>query len=458
VANGKAVVEARPMPQPNVQPADTRILKSDTVEVTMRANGQDIDKVVTPTPGQVEFVPNRPTSKHRFMQGDRLDIQYGDGNVIQSFRSVNVQTRTENEPKKGQKTVPPPSLTWSKDLIASFDPKTGDMTKLEQWNDFRYEEGDRKATAAKAVLEQATNIITLDGKAKVWDSGGSNAADHIVMKQKENETYCDGNVVSLRLPDKKQDDTSLLAQDEPLQAKADKMVSREGNDKIHYEGKAILWQGVNRLQADKVDIDRVDGTVKADGNVISQFIEKQKDKDGGPSQKKPAITPVAATNVPPAAAKKSADSAPVYTVIKSQSMVYTDETRMAHYTGGVILNRPGLDVKSKELKAFLKDDNSGDSSLDHAFADGTVEILQRTPDRTRTGTGDHAEYYIDEGKIFLAGTSPVLVDSVRGKITQSKQLTYFTNDDRLIAEGEAPTAKKPPVFTELKRKARKGPK
>ena len=62
------------------------------------------------------------------MQGEKLDIQYGEDNQVQTFRSVNVSTRTENPPKKGQKTAPP-SLTWSKDLLATFDPKTGYMCK-----------------------------------------------------------------------------------------------------------------------------------------------------------------------------------------------------------------------------------------------------------------------------------------------------------------------------------------
>lgn len=436
VANGKAVVEAKPMPQAGVQPADTRILRSDIVEMTMRAGGQEIDKVVTPTPGSVEFLPNRPASRKRQMQGERLDIQYGADNQIQTFKSVNVSTRTENEQKKGQKTAPPPSLTWSKELLATFDPKTGDLTKLEQWKEFRYEEGDRKATADKAVLEQAVNLITLDGKAKVWDSTGSNAADHIVMDQKNDATRAEGNVVSLRLPetDPKKNDASLLAPDEPLQAKAKKMISADGNAKIHYEGDALLWQGVNRLQADKIDIDRDDGTVKANGKVVSQFVEKPKPDDPKSKQKK--------------------DTAPVYTVIRAPEMFYNDDERMAHYKGGVLLTRPGLDVKSNELRAFLKDEDKSDSSLDHAFADGKVEILQRATDRNRTGLGQHAEYYVDDEKIFLSGGEPQLTDSVRGT-TKGKQLTYFANNDRLIVDGEEP---KKPAYTQLKRKAKKGPK
>ena len=44
---------------------------------------------------------------------------------------------------------------------------------------------------------------------------------------------------------------------------------------------------------------------------------------------------------------------------------------------------------------FLKEDEkSGGSSLDHAFADGAVKIVDTTPLRTRTGTSEHAEYHV----------------------------------------------------------------
>ena len=83
-------------------------------------------------------------------------------------------------------------------------------------------------------------------------------------------------------------------------------------------------------------------------------------------------------------------------------MVYTEESRLTHYTGGVQLNRPGLQVKGKELRAFLAE-SGADSRLEKAFADGAVEIFSTGKDRTRTGTGEHAEYYTDDQKVILRG-------------------------------------------------------
>ena len=48
--------------------------------------------------------------------------------------------------------------------------------------------------------------------------------------------------------------------------------------------------------------------------------------------------------------------------------------------------------EGQELRAFLGEAGA-DSRLEKAFADGAVEIFSTAKDRTRTGTGEHAEYY-----------------------------------------------------------------
>src|SRR5581483_4013234 len=136
-------------------------------------------------------------------------------------------------------------------------------------------------------------------------------------------------------------------------------------------------------------------------------------------------------------AKAKASATPVFTVVHAPDLVYTEETRVAVYKGGVALNRPGLTVNAQELQAFLKPADS-DSSLDKAFADGAVKIVSLTVSgkekRTRTGTAEHAEYYADEQKVILQKGQPLLVDSVKGTTT-GQQLTWWANNDRLLVDG-----------------------
>jgi lipopolysaccharide export system protein LptA len=76
------------------------------------------------------------------------------------------------------------------------------------------------------------------------------------------------------------------------------------------------------------------------------------------------------------------------------------------------------------------------SSLDHAIADGNVEIVSTQPDRTRTGTSEHAEYFAGDGRVVLTEGKPQLVDSLKGT-TKGRQLTWFSQDDRLLVNGVA---------------------
>ena len=410
VAMKQAVAEAHPLPRPGELLADTRVLRSEVIHLNMRPGGRDIDTVETDGAGTVDFLPNREGQPKRSVKGDRIWMTYGPDNRIQSFRSINAFTRTD----KPGTPAPPPMLTQSKELLATFDPKTSELVRLEQKTDFRYEEGTRKATADRATLEEAKNQITLEGSARTFDPTGSAAADRLVMNQKSGDFVADGRVATTRLPDQKASSSALLSGAEVMQGRAQHMTSAENNQKLHYEGNAVVWQGANRVEADRIDIDRTRQVFEAHGKVVSQFADKSSSDKAADDKPKPT-------------------SAPVFTVVRAPDLVYSDDTRLAHYQGGAAMVRPGLTVAGKELKAYLNDGDSS-TSLDKAFADGAVKIVSTADKRTRTGTSEHAEYYTGEQKVILNGGDPLLVDNLKGQ-TRGKQLTWWSNNDRLLVNG-----------------------
>lgn len=411
VATGKSVVEAVPL-----RAGDTRILRSDVVRLAMKPGGKEIDRVETDGPGKLEFQPTQPDQPKRSMQGDRIWVAYGRENRIQSVRSINASTLTERPPKVPQ-TKPTLTRTQSKDILATFDPNTSEMVRLEQTTNFQYEEGDRRARGDRATLDQPKDLMTLDGSARTWDPTGSVNADQIVLNQKTGDYIAEGHVSSTRQPDRKGASSAMLSNEEVTQAVANRMVSTDGNKHMRYEGNARAWQGPNRVDADRIEIDRDRHVMEAHGKVVSQFADKAKPDDKS----------------------KAKAAAPVFTLVRAQDLVYTETTRLAVYQGGVVLTRPGLTVNSRDLQAFLKPSDA-DSSLDKAFADGTVKIVSTTAagktSRTRTGTSEHAEYYADEQKVILQKGQPMLVDSVKGQTT-GEQLTWWANNDRLLVEGAA---------------------
>lgn len=422
LASGKTVIESKPITRPGEKAPSTRVLQADSVLTMMRPGGEEIDSMETHTAGTLELIPNQPGQPRRHMAAERMWIQYAERNRLGGFRAVQVATRTMKPRTPLMKADPPPALTWSRDLTAAFDAETGELRKLDQWNDFRYQEGTRQATAKHATLEARANRITLLEGARTWDATGSVAGDSIVLNQETGDFTAEGNVSSTRLPDKKPGSAGggMLAQDEPVQGKARRMTSRNGNQLVVYDGGAVLWQSGNRLQADTVTIDRKAKSLVAEGNVVSQFLDQQED----PKTKKRVVT-----------------------VVRSPSMRYGDQEHLAYYWGGVRLIRDGMDVKSKELRAWLNEQSKpGESSLKQMFADGAVEIVQSDPARTRRGSSEHAEYYVAGERIVLNGGIAQLVDSVKGA-TRGRQLTYFSRNDTLHVEG----ALTQPVVSKIRR-------
>ena len=399
VATGKSVVNAEPIVRPGAASPETRVLKSDVVWMFMRPGGEEIDRVETPGPGTLDFLPNRPDQVKRNLKGDQIWINYGSANRIEKFRSINAVTRTELQPAR---------VTESKEILAFFDANST-LTRLEQNTDFRYQEGDRRANARKASMEQATNLLVLDGAASTSDPTGKVNADKITLDQKTGNYTAEGNVSTTRQPSKKGGSSAMLSNEEVMQATAKRMTATDNNQKIHYEGDAKAWQGANRVTADRLDIDQITHIMQAHGKVETQFFDKNT-KSG------PAIS----------------------TMVRASDLEYSSETRIAHYTGGVHLERPSLVEDSKELRAYMKNTDS-DSSLEKAIADGAVKIVSSTPvpgkgKRIRTGTSEHAEYYVDEQRVLLNGGQPLLVDSEKGRTTGC-QLTWWANNDRLRVDG-----------------------
>jgi lipopolysaccharide transport protein LptA len=114
-------------------------------------------------------------------------------------------------------------------------------------------------------------------------------------------------------------------------------------------------------------------------------------------------------------------------------MLYEENSRTARYSGGVTLKRGNLEVVSDRLRAVLKTGDEG-AALETAYAEGAVRIRQQTAGRSRTGTGEYAEYAVHEERVALWGGNPEFVDSARGA-TRGARLTWYAANDRLLVDG-----------------------
>ena len=433
--NGHAVVTSKPLPAPGRQLTDTHVLRSESVTMNMRPGGHDIEQVTSPPPGTLEFLPNQPDAHHRTLDGRNMVIGYGPENRIESFHATDVKTSTEPNAEELRRKQPA-FTTVSRELSARFDPKSSDLVFMEQTDNFTYQRGERTARAGKATFDKKQNVMTLDTGAAVSDATGSTSAEHIRLDEGTDDFAAEGNVNSLRLPDKSQkSDSSMLSGDTPMHAQARKMESsnRANNHHTRYEGNALLWQGANRISADTVEIDRDKHTLNADGSVVTQAWEQPKNDE------------------------KNKNASAVLTVVHAPHLTYTDTDRLAYYSGGVQLDRPELHLKSKELHAWLAD-SKADSQLEKAFADGAVEISGARKETSYNGAAEHAEFYTKDPdqappknnaknaeppaakpqqKVVLKGGPPKLVKIYGGKPTtvQGSELIYYPDNGNLVCEG-----------------------
>jgi lipopolysaccharide export system protein LptA len=404
VATGSAVIDARPLA--NAVQHETRVLRSEMVELRMRPGGREIDSVRTLAPGVAEFLPSTPTQRRRRMEADRISVLYGAESRIRSLQATKVATRTES-PKPANRPAPPVMLTWSRDFTADFDPKSSELTRIEQRGDFRFEQGDRKGSSDSATLDSKKDLITMQGGARTLDPAGSLAADLIATDQGSGDVTAIGKVASTHQSDRAAKPTAVISESQPFHALAARMFAPGTQKVIRYEGNVVLWQGGNRIEAGWAEIDREKHSLAARDNVVCRLVEE-----------------------PAASAPKKT---PVTTLIRAPQLFYTEETRTALFTGGVTMLRAGLQVTSSQLRGvFVVKD--GKSQLDTSYADGQVRILQKAPDRTRQGSAEHAEYYVSEAKVVLYGGVAQFEDSLRGT-ERGDRLTWYQEKDRLVVEG-----------------------
>ena len=440
-ATGNGVVNSRPIAAPGRKLSESHVLRSDNLEMKMRPGGKEIENVATHAPGTLEFLPNLPEQRRRVLTGNNMFIAYGPKNQIESFRASDSKTETDplDEEKKRGRVV---SYTASREINARFKPGTSTLATLDEAGAFAYDEGERHARAEHATLDQDSNVMNLENAARMWDATGSTTADRIRMDQRTGDFVADGNVSSTRMPESDpKKNSQMLSGDDPMQASAAHMESANRNQTIRYRGNAQMWQGANRIMADSIDLDRdKDNKAKrglvAHGNVVTNFWETPK----SPAPPGPAPN-AAAKSVPPSAAPALSAAkpaaAPIQTIVRAANLVYTDDNRLAVYTGGVTLVRPNLREKSKELRAYMAE-SGADSRLEKAYADGAVEVVQTAPDHTRVGTAEHCEYIITEDRVTLRGGQPKLTDTSngvkRGEI-EGAELTYLTSDGTLLGTG-----------------------
>jgi lipopolysaccharide transport protein LptA len=372
-----------------------RQVESRSIHLKMRAGGEEIAFLETTARGRLTISPQDALASERQLEGDGLRLDYGAENRMETLNAVG-RVELRDLPQAPGRF---PLTSWSETLTASFHQGSGELSRMTQGGGMRFEQDKRKGRAAESVYEPALGRLVLTGNARVDQPNVAIAADKITLAEATGQLDAAGRVTA-----RYSDDAPSAAVDgifeegEPVFAAADTMTSDQGQGRVVYEGSARLWQKVNRVEANRIVVDRSAKTLDAEGEVRSTLRAAEED-------------------TPPV-------------LVRSKSLLYREQERQAQYRGAVQLSRGPLRVEGDELDADLAGETG--ASLRSAEARGGVEVLQT--ESGHKGFGDRARYNAASEEVILDGT-PARALNAKGEETRGARLIYKVGDEGLRVEG-----------------------
>jgi|GEM_PF-2115171 len=397
--NGAAEVLAMPKGGDDAE----RRVTSEAIRLQMRAGGEEIELLETLEPGRVELRPLGEGTA-RTLNAQRVKAVYGPRSRLRRLEGRGEVSLTSRPPDGA------PLASWSDVLDADLSPETGELTGLVQRGRFRFEQGERSGSAESAVWEPSSERLTMEGGSKVHDAAGRIEAHRIVLVE-GGRIEAQGGVSSV-FEDKQAAEgerpspsrSGLFQSGEPVYATAARMESDNETGVVIYEGEARLWQGRNRIEADRIRIDRRGRTLLAEGKVLSLLEEVRE------GEKKPSLVTVTA-----------------------QRLRYEEADRRATYSEGVTLKRSDLIVHADELAARLRpSDAEGGAGLESAFAEGGVRIEEVAG--ARRAAAHSAELLEGQQRVVLRG-APARAWNEAGEETRGAELTWSSGNDSLRVSG-----------------------
>jgi len=392
---------------------DLRRVESQAILLRMGEGGEEIASIETTEPGRLNITPADPTALRRVLSAAVIRADYAAGNRLRKL---------EAHGAAALETIAPPGSerdglrSWSEHLSADFDLASGELARLEQTGDFRFEQPGRSGRAVKAEYLPASERLDLEGDAKIHNATGSVAANRIGLKEGQGSLHAHGAVRTRYLQEQVGESTSpddLFAASEPVFATAEEMRSDQESGLIEYSGGARLWQGSNRIEGDRIFIDRGKDTLRAEGETHSSLVESE----AGPG---------AAGRID----------------VVAGSLLYVGEERTARYRGDVKLERGSLKVSAAELDirfspAGVPGQGESPRSLEEAIARGEVRIVDAVAGSAeqRRGFGEFLRYLPGQDLALLRG-SPARVSNERDEETRGGELTYRISDDSLRVSGK----------------------
>jgi len=294
----------------------------------------------------------------------------------------------------------------SQKMNAHFSRETSALERVEAAGDAKFNELDRNGQSATMTYTAGDGRILLrGGEPVVWDSRARLKAPEIDSDTVNKISHARGKVLTTYYS---QEQTNGAA---PFKSvKSPVFIASAAAEFQHetgvgvYTGNARAWQDDNFVKADRLVLRREQKRMEGDGNVQSALYQARRRGEGGER----TVVPVFAT---------------------SRSMTYSDAERLLHYAGDVDIRQGTERMTSEVADVFLQKESY---EVERTVSQRAVVVTQPG----RRGTGDRGEYTAADETVVLTG-NPARVEDAEKGTSESRRMTVFLREDRVVSEGGA---------------------
>ncbi len=437
----------RPLPQSGrasgnarltLESVEQRALTASEIDFDFRPGRWDLKEVRTAGAGELSVVPPGPGADERVVSAGQLVIGLERGARVRTLSGLS-GTHVVFKPPPSAPPGTPVRESFSQRLDAVFNPETRALSDMSQTGDFRFTDGERRATAERARYTSSTQVFEFEGRPRIEDDESRVSADRIVYDLRNDVAEGLGHVQSVHLAESGTphshpplsapalpESTAPEAGDLPAQAGpthvlADRVVAQKRSQFAHYEGHVRAWHGSTLVESAWLDVFRMGRRMSAGGSVSTSSLQPG---TAGQGADKPRVP--------------QRPSQPV--VIRADRLEVVDNGARASYRGNVQFQTENTVLNADRAEVFFSRAKAPElAGIERSRAEGHVRMVQPG----RRATGERANYDAAAGKIVLSGGPPVLEDAERGSTT-GQRLTFFIRDDRLLIDGDV---KSPVVST-----------
>lgn len=386
--------------------AANKRLTADVVRLFWRATGRDLERAEATGNAELVVEPIRPApqAERKTLSAPRFDADfYESGNLARQFTATG-GARAVFTPVSSEG---PERVLAAQTVVAQFARVTQDVETVEARGNARFNEAARAGQAETVVYAAADGMVRLrGGEPTVWDDRARLKAQEIDSDVRREVSFARGRVAATYYSQEQTGGAAPFAK-----AKSPVFVTAAAAEFHHRTGLAIftggarMWQDDNFVRAERLVLWREERRMEAEGKVQSAFYQVRR--------------------------KGSGEIVPVFAL--ADRMIYLDAERLIRYEGDVDV-RQGTDrITSETAEVHL---DKGANEVERTVAERNVVITQPG----RRGVGDWAQYTAANEVVVLTG-SPARVEDAEQGSTESRRLTVYLRERRVVAEGsDGPSA------------------